>query len=106
MLFGKCLDFFVSKRCIEADPEKIKAIQHMPSPNHVKDVQRLSGCMAYLGRFLAKFWGWGRGRWEGRSLPFYKLLKGNIDFKWTPECHRAFNKLKESLNNATLGEPY
>ncbi|XP_057517940.1 uncharacterized protein LOC130798860 [Amaranthus tricolor] len=37
---GKCLGFLVDERGIEANPDKIKAIQDMKSPRSVKEVQR------------------------------------------------------------------
>ena len=40
---GKFLGFMVSRRGIEVNPEKIKAILEMTSPKFVKDIQRLAG---------------------------------------------------------------
>ncbi|XP_057520371.1 uncharacterized protein LOC130800739 [Amaranthus tricolor] len=51
---GKCLGFLVDERGIEANPDKIKAIRDMKSPRSVKEVQKLTGCIAALGRFLSK----------------------------------------------------
>jgi hypothetical protein len=39
---GKLLGFLVLHRGIEANPEKIKAIEDMRSPAHIKDVQKLT----------------------------------------------------------------
>ena len=50
----KPLGFIVSNREIEANPEKINAIMAMDSPATIKDVQKLTGCMAALNRFLSK----------------------------------------------------
>src|SRR4051812_38505311 len=38
---GKLIGFMVSKRGIEANPEKIAAIQKMKPPQELRDVQRL-----------------------------------------------------------------
>ena len=46
---GKLLGFLVSHRGIEANPDKIKAIEEMQPPRRLKDMQRLAGCMASLG---------------------------------------------------------
>ncbi|XP_057530747.1 uncharacterized protein LOC130809121 [Amaranthus tricolor] len=51
---GKCLGFLVDERGIEANPDKIRAIQNMRSPTSIKEVQKLTGCVAALGRFLSK----------------------------------------------------
>ena len=39
----------VSKRGIEANPDKIKAILDMEAPNSLKEVQKLTGRLAALG---------------------------------------------------------
>ena len=64
---GKLLGFFVSHRGIEANPDKIKAIKHIQAPKTVKDVRRLTGCVAALSRFISKS--------VERALPFFKILK-------------------------------
>jgi hypothetical protein len=51
---GKLLGFLVSHRGIEANPDKIKAIEDMQPPRRVKDVQRLNGCITALGRFISR----------------------------------------------------
>ena len=43
---GKLLGFIVSHKGIEANPEKINAILNMEAPASIKDVQKLTGCMA------------------------------------------------------------
>ncbi|XP_056690478.1 uncharacterized protein [Spinacia oleracea] len=46
---GKCLGFLVDERGIEANPDKIQAILDMKSPQTIKQVQRLTGCIAARG---------------------------------------------------------
>src|SRR5438132_7523531 len=43
---GKLLRFLVSSLGIEANPDKIRAIEEMRPPSWLKDVQCLTGCMA------------------------------------------------------------
>ena len=88
---GKLLGFLVSHRGIEANPEKIKAIEEMRPPRSLKEMQRLAGCMASLGRFISKF--------GEKALPFFKLLKRSGPFKWTPEADAAFEGLKRYLTS-------
>jgi len=78
---GKLLGFIVSHRGIEANPEKINAIMNMEAPTSIKDVQKLTECMAALNRFLSRL-----GR---RGLPFFKLLKKQDKFKWSQEAADA-----------------
>src|SRR6187399_2100024 len=68
--FSKLLGFFVSQRGIEANPDKIKAIEQIEAPKRVKDVRRLAGCVAALSRFISKS--------AERALPFFKILKKQV----------------------------
>ncbi|GKV33929.1 hypothetical protein SLEP1_g42365 [Rubroshorea leprosula] len=47
---GKFLGFLVSRRGIEVNPKKIKAIEEMKPPKSIKDVQCLTGRVAALHR--------------------------------------------------------
>ena len=51
----------MSERGIEANPKKIMAI------SNIKGVQRLTGCLAALSRFISRL--------VKRGMPLYKLLK-------------------------------
>jgi hypothetical protein len=86
---GKLLGFLVSYRGIEANPEKIKAIEAMRPPARVKDVQKLTGSLAALSRFISRF--------AERALPFFKLLRKSGSFSWTEEAEQAFQELKQHL---------
>jgi hypothetical protein len=52
--WGKLLGFIISHHGIEANPEKISSITKMKAPTCIKDVQKLTGCMAALNRFISK----------------------------------------------------
>ena len=64
---SKLLGFFMSYRGIEANPNKIKAIEQMDAPRRVKDIRRLASCVAAHSRFISKS--------AERALPFFKILK-------------------------------
>ena len=64
---GKFLGFMVSQRGIEAKPEKVRAILDMATPKTVKEVQKLTGRVAALNRFVSKS--------TDKCLPFFKTLK-------------------------------
>jgi hypothetical protein len=83
---GKLLGFLVSHRGIEVNPEKIKAIETMRPLVRIKDVQKLTGSLAALSRFIS--------RRTKRALPFFKLLRKSGPFSWTEEAERAFQELK------------
>jgi hypothetical protein len=75
------LGFIISNRGIEANPVKIMAITDMEAPTTIKDMQKLTGCMAALNRFISRL--------GERGLPFFKLLKHQDKFQWTEEAERA-----------------
>jgi hypothetical protein len=88
---GIFLGFTVSNRGIEANPVKILAITDMGAPATIKDVQKLTGCMAALNRFISRL--------GERGLPFFKLLKCQDKFQWTEEAERALQDLKHHLQS-------
>jgi hypothetical protein len=75
---GKLLGFLVSHRGIEANREKIKAIETMRHLARIKDVQKLTGSLATLSRFISRL--------AERVLPFFKLLRKSGPFSWTDEA--------------------
>jgi hypothetical protein len=87
---GKLLGFIISQRGIEANPEKITTITSMKAPTCIKDVQKLTGCMVALNRFISKL--------GERGLPFFKLLKHQEKFVWTPKVDQALAQLKDFLS--------
>jgi hypothetical protein len=75
---GQLLGCMVSKRGIQANPQKIEALRRMQPPSSRKEVQkRLTGRIASLNRFISKA--------AERSLPFFKVLRANSTFQWGPE---------------------
>jgi hypothetical protein len=51
---GKLLGFNISHREIKANPKKINTITAMDAPKMIKDVQKLTGCMAALNQFISR----------------------------------------------------
>jgi hypothetical protein len=64
---GKILGFMVSQRGIEANLEKVKAVLEMEAPRTMKQLQRLTGRIAALNRFIS--------RSTDKCLPFFKILR-------------------------------
>jgi hypothetical protein len=91
---GKLLGFLVSHCGIEANRDKVKAIEEMHPPRNLKEMQCLAGCMAALGCFIA--------RSGEKALPFFKLTKCTGKFEWTPEPNKAFAKLKRYLTSPPI----
>jgi hypothetical protein len=91
---GKWLGFLMSHCGIEANPDKVKAIEEMRPSRNLKEMQRLPGCMAALGRFIV--------RSGEKALPFFKLMKHTGKFEWTPEADKAFAELKRYLTSPPI----
>ena len=62
----------------------------MERPVRVHDVQRLTGCLAALSRFISRL-----GK---KALPLYRLMKKSDTFEWTDEAQIAFDDLKVLLS--------
>jgi hypothetical protein len=85
----KLLGFMVNHRGIEVNPTKVDAIHKMKRPTEKKEVMKLIGMMAALGRFISKL--------GEKGLPFFKLLKKSDKFEWTDEADQALEELKTFL---------
>ena len=64
---GKFLGFIVNNRGIEANLDKIKAVLDMQPPLNTKEIQRLTGRIAALSRFVS--------RSSDKCQPFFQVLK-------------------------------
>ncbi|KAL0462247.1 UNVERIFIED_CONTAM: hypothetical protein Slati_0112300 [Sesamum latifolium] len=91
---GRFLGFMVTQQGIEANLYKIKAILDMGPPTNIHEVQRLTGRIAALSRFISKF--------AEKGLPFFKTLRNVKNFEWTEECQRAFEDLNTYLAKLPL----
>ncbi|KAL0423476.1 UNVERIFIED_CONTAM: putative protein K02A2.6 [Sesamum radiatum] len=91
---GRFLGFIVTQRDIKANLAKIKAILDMGPPTSINEVQRLTGRMAALSRFISKS--------VEKGLPFFKTLRKVKDFEWTEECQQTFEELKAYLAKLPL----
>ena len=89
---GKFLGFIVNHRGIEANPDKIKVVLDMPSPSGIKEVQRLTGRIAALSRFVS--------RASDKFQPFFQVLKKA--FQWDTKCEEAFSALKTYLSSPPI----
>ena len=75
---GKLLGFIVSRKGIELDPSKIKAIQELPPPKNKTEVMSLLGWLNYISRFISQL--------KTTCEPIFKMLKKNTTVELTEEC--------------------
>jgi hypothetical protein len=65
----KILGCIVSAKEIDPNPDKVQIILNMRIPKNIKDIQKLTGRLATLNRFISKS--------AERSLPIFQALKGS-----------------------------
>jgi ribonuclease HI len=94
---GKLLGFIVSGRGIKIDPAKVQAIRSMPAPKIEKEIRSFLGRINYIARFIAQL--------TATYEPLFKLLRKDVKIKWTEDCQRAFDKIKEYLLNPPILVP-
>ena len=85
---GKFLSFIVNSRGIEANPDNIKVVLDMQPPSNTKEIQRLTGRIAALIRFVS--------RSSDKCQPFFQVLKKA--FHLDTLCEEAFSVLKTYLS--------
>jgi len=71
---GMFLGFMLTHREIEVNPDKCQTITEMLSPQNIKEVQKLIGCLTTLSRFLPRL--------AERTRPMVQLLRKEAKFRW------------------------
>ena len=101
---GKLLGYMVSERGIEANRDKISAITNMGPIHGVKGVQRLTGCLAALSRFIARL--------GERGLPYTNSsrsptpLSGRRRLRWPSTASRPSCPLPRYSSHQILANPF
>ena len=62
----------------------------MKRPVHVHDVQKLTGCLDALSRFISRL--------SEKALPLYRLMKKSDKFEWDDEAEAMFEEPKALLS--------
>ena len=97
------MGFIVSGRGIEANPAKIRALSQLDIPKDLKQIQKLTGCVAPLSRFISRL--------GEKALPLYRLLRRTEHFEWTDAATAGLEEIKAMLAASpvlavpNLGEP-
>ncbi|RDX93461.1 hypothetical protein CR513_24273, partial [Mucuna pruriens] len=90
----KFFGFMLTRRGIEANPEKCNTIIDMRSPKSVKEVHQLTERVIALARFLSQS--------TEKSTPIFQRLRKIECFRWTNECEAAFQELKMMLSSPLI----
>ena len=84
-------DYKVDKNGIHKTQEKVEAILNAPQPNNVSQVKAFLGLVSYYSRFVPNL--------STIAHPLNQLLRKNVRFKWSLECERAFNAIKNEITS-------
>uniref|UniRef100_A0A2N9HMF9 RNA-directed DNA polymerase n=1 Tax=Fagus sylvatica TaxID=28930 RepID=A0A2N9HMF9_FAGSY len=72
-------------------PNQISALISLEEPKNTKQVQRLTGMIAALNRFIS--------RSADKCRPFFRLLGKKRKFLWDKDCSVAFQNIKAYLSS-------
>ena len=65
---------WVSKKRIEIDPDKVRAIQDLPPPRTQKKVRSFMGRLNYIARFISQM--------TAKCDPIFKMLRKHNSGEW------------------------
>lgn len=90
----KLLGFVISAAGVLPDPEKVEAVAQYPVPSNLKQLQRFLGKVGYYRRFIQDY--------SVKTWPLTRLTRKDAAWRWTEECQRAFEALKDVLVSAPI----
>ena len=87
--FGILLGHMVCRQGMMVDPTKIAIIVNLPPPTSVKQLRTMLGHIGYYKKFIKGY--------AQITVPMEKLLKRDVKYEWTEECHKSLDILKEKM---------
>ena len=90
------LGHIISRKGVEVDPEKTKAMSEFPIPKSQQQVRRFLGMANYYRRFIKDY--------SKIATPLNACLRAtqNKKFQWSQDCQKAFETLKAKLLSAPV----
>ena len=88
------LGHIISKRGIEANCTQLESIPILDKPKSARDVQRLTGKIVALSRFISMI--------SDICEHFFKSIKKNTSSLWGPEQEKAFMELKQYISSPPI----
>ena len=74
--------------------DKCDSIRNLEPPKTVKDCRKFCGMVNFLATFLKDL--------QKHLVPIYNLTKKNTTFKWTSECQKSFDTIKNMLTQPPI----
>lgn len=90
----KFLGFVIEQGQLKADPEKVKAVAELPTPETRKQLQQILGFAHFYRRFIKDY--------RRKAAPLTKIMSTSFQFRWSPEVENAFSTLKELFISAPV----
>ena len=90
----KFMGHILTDHGLKPDPDKIKAVLEMPTPQNVEDAQRLNGFVTYLSKFLPKL--------ADVMEPIRRLTRRDAVWNWSEEQESALRNVKSLATDAPI----
>jgi hypothetical protein len=79
---------------VKPDPDKIRAINDMPTPTDKKSLQRFIGMVQFLGRWLPHL--------ADMKRPLCQLMRDDVEWTWTTQKENAIRDIKAAIISAPV----
>jgi hypothetical protein len=90
----KFLGHIVGVAGVKVDPAKVAVVASWPAPTNVKEVRSYCGLCNYFRKFIPQY--------ASMVAPLTALTRKDVGFKWTQECQKAFDDVKQALITAPV----
>jgi hypothetical protein len=88
----------LSKKGVEPNYEKIRAISELPPPKNVSQLKSFIGMIIFYSKFLSHL--------ASLLKPLYVLLKKGSKWMWNESHEKCFHNCKKAILNAKILEHY
>lgn len=92
------LGFKITSEGIKKTDKKVNAVSNAPRPHNISTLKAWLGLVNYYGRFIKNL--------SSNLYPLYRLLKKNVEFRWSPDCEHAFNLVKLAMISDNILCPF
>lgn len=82
-----------SMNSVQVDPERISAIDKIPNPKNIEDVQKFLGVVNYIRDFIPNL--------PSLTVNIRNLLKKDSEFLWLENHQAEFDNIKDVIKNVT-----
>ena len=88
-----------SKQGMSPDPEKVETIKQWPEPKDKSEVKSFLQTVQFCAPYMRMG---GEETYSDVTGPLRKLTRHGVHYKWTEECGKSFQKLKNQLSSDTV----